>query len=268
MRVCILTSNKTRHRYMANRIAKRFNVVGVFSEAKQPKRHLAEKVKHQDLEGAEEIATYLNGFAEAEKRYLMPAGFEFDLPKGVPMFRVDPDRLNEPELRQTILSLKPDCFAVFGTSLVRQDLLDLSPCFTNIHLGLSPYYRGVVCSFWPFFNNEPEYVGVTVFYLDAGIDSGPIIHQGLVDLDPGDGIHDASVKAILTGVDLQIKALEERAESSIVAHPQNLDIGRVYYNRDFTVHALRDCLSRWDEEAMLRYVENQHGPKGRVRFIP
>lgn len=268
MRVCILTSNKPRHRYMANRVVERFDVVGVISEAKQPKRHIAEKIKHAPVPGSEEIGRYLQGFADKEREYLLPAGEDFRIPDHVPFLTVDPDCLNDRELHETIVGLKPNCFAVFGTSLVKRDLMDLSPHFVNIHLGLSPYYRGVACSFWPFFNDEPEYVGVTVFYLDEGIDSGPILHQSLVDLAPGDTIHDASVKAIISGVDLQLQALEEIENGTARAHPQDLTIGRTYYNKDFNVDVLRDCLARWDDERFDRYLAEQEQRKAKVDFVP
>ncbi len=268
MRVCILTSNKPRHRYMANRIMERFNVVGLFSEAKQPKRHIAEKVAIQEVEGATEIASYLNGFIAAEQKYLMPVGAEFHIPPSVAYYKVDPDRLNEPELIEAIRNLRPDCFAVFGTSLVKRRLMLLSPYFVNIHLGLSPYYRGVATSFWPFYNGEPEYNGVTVFYLDEGIDSGPVIHQALVDVAPGDFIHDLSVKAIISGVDLQLQTLQEIQDGSVVAYPQDLSRGRVYQNKDFDVHALRKVLGEWDTERIEEYRLVQDERKRAVKYIP
>jgi methionyl-tRNA formyltransferase len=267
MRVCILTSNKPRHRYMANRIMERFNVVGLFSEAKQPKRHIAEKVAIQEVEGAAEIASYLSGFIAAEQKYLMPFGAEFRILPNVPCYKIAPDRLNEPELINTIRALRPDCFAVFGTSLVRRDLMSLSPYFVNIHLGLSPYYRGVATSFWPFYNGEPEYNGVTVFYLDEGIDSGSVIHQALVDVAPGDFIHDLSVKAIISGVDLQLQALQEIEDGSVVEHPQDLSVGKVYYNKDFDVHALRKVLGEWDSERIEEYRLAQDERKRAVEYI-
>lgn len=268
MRVCILTSDKPRHKYMANKIMERFNVVGLFSEGKQPKRHIADKVKVCEMEGAAEIAQYLEGFRETEKRYLCPYAEEFRVPEGVIFYKVEPDKLNEPELVTIIRSLKPDCIAVFGTSLVKEELINLTPHCVNIHLGLSPYYRGVATSLWPFYNNEPEYNGVTVFYLDEGIDSGPVIHQALVDVAPGDFIHDLSVKGIIAGVDLQLKALQEIQDGTIRAYPQDLTIGRVYYNKDFNVHVLKKVLSDWNSERFEEYRCEQDEKKNAVVYVP
>ncbi|KZB70943.1 MULTISPECIES: formyl transferase [Thalassospira] len=269
MRVIILTSNKVRHKYMVNQICKKHEVVGIFSEGKQPKRNLAERAKLGTLSGADVIASYLREFEQKEQEYLLPmGGGDFSIPEGVPFFQIDPDRLNRPEVIDLIAGLRPDAFAVFGTSLVKRDLLDMTPHFVNIHLGLSPYYRGVATSFWPFFNNEPEYVGVTVFHLDEGIDSGPILHQGLVDFVEGDQIHDGSVKSIITGVKLQVQALSEIEAGTEKVFEQDLNVGRTYYNKDFTAEKLLDCLSRWDDKKISEYLNVQNSRKEKVRYIP
>lgn len=46
----------------------------------------------------------------------------------------------------------------------------------NIHFSALPRYRGVFTSIWPILNGE-ESVGVTLHYMDPGIDTGPIVTQ-------------------------------------------------------------------------------------------
>lgn len=46
-----------------------------------------------------------------------------------------------------------------------------------MHLGLTPYYRGAASNFWALADNYPECVGATFMFIDAGIDTGEIIHQ-------------------------------------------------------------------------------------------
>jgi len=43
----------------------------------------------------------------------------------------------------------------------------------NLHSALLPKYRGLMPSFWVLKNNENK-TGVSVFFVDKGIDSGPI----------------------------------------------------------------------------------------------
>jgi methionyl-tRNA formyltransferase len=55
----------------------------------------------------------------------------------------------------------------------------------NCHAGKLPYYRGRNVLNWVLINDESEF-GITVHYVDEGIDSGPIIMQrifGITDMD-------------------------------------------------------------------------------------
>ena len=45
----------------------------------------------------------------------------------------------------------------------------------NIHLGVSPYYRGAACNFWALYDLNPHLVGATIHYLHSSLDSGPIL---------------------------------------------------------------------------------------------
>ena len=75
--------------------------------------------------------------------------------------------------------LNPTQILVYGTSIIKGELVNyFTGKILNLHLGISPYYRGSGTNYFPFVNNEPEYAGCTFMYLDHGIDTGEIIHQG------------------------------------------------------------------------------------------
>jgi methionyl-tRNA formyltransferase len=83
--------------------------------------------------------------------------------------------------------LKPDVIAVFGTSLIRGPLLGMGRFgMINLHGGLSPEYRGADCTFWALYNGEPEQVGCTIHFIDAGIDTGKLIAHVSPAVNPGD----------------------------------------------------------------------------------
>ena len=86
--------------------------------------------------------------------------------------------------------MKPDLLVCYGSSLIKSDLLrKFEGRFLNVHLGLSPYYRGSGTNVWPLINIEPDMVGATFMYIDAGIDTGKIIHQIRADVYLGDSPH-------------------------------------------------------------------------------
>ncbi len=84
--------------------------------------------------------------------------------------------INHPEVVALARRLKPDLVCVFGTSLIRGELLGMGRLgMVNLHGGLSPEYRGADCTFWALYNGQPEQVGCTLHYIDAGIDTGRLI---------------------------------------------------------------------------------------------
>ena len=90
--------------------------------------------------------------------------------------RVEVPHINHPDVIKIIDEHKPDLIVVFGTSLIKGDLLEKGRLgIINLHGGLSPEYRGADCTFWALYNQEPEKVGCTIHYINAGIDTGNII---------------------------------------------------------------------------------------------
>ena len=84
--------------------------------------------------------------------------------------------INHPEVVRLAKELQPDLICVFGTSLIRGELLNQGRLgIINLHGGLSPEYRGADCTFWALYNGEPDKVGCTLHYIDAGIDTGRLI---------------------------------------------------------------------------------------------
>jgi methionyl-tRNA formyltransferase len=77
-----------------------------------------------------------------------------------------------------IRNFKPDLLiSIAGNQIFKLPLIQLAPkgCL-NLHTALLPKNRGLMPSFWAMAHNE-ESTGVSVFFVDEGIDSGPIIVQ-------------------------------------------------------------------------------------------
>jgi methionyl-tRNA formyltransferase len=60
--------------------------------------------------------------------------------------------------------------------ILKKEILDLFPDRSiNLHISLLPYNRGADPNFWSFIEGTPK--GVTIHYLDQGVDTGDIIIQ-------------------------------------------------------------------------------------------
>lgn len=76
----------------------------------------------------------------------------------------------------------------------------------NIHPSYLPLYRGQHVINWALINNE-KYSGVTIHYLDSGIDTGDIVIQKKVPIYPYDNAKTLSDKIYVAAVDLVKKVL-------------------------------------------------------------
>lgn len=91
--------------------------------------------------------------------------------------------INKEENRNKIKTFEPDLLiSIAGNQIFKLPLINLAPkgCL-NLHTALLPKYRGLMPSFWVLKNNEKE-TGVSVFFVDEGIDSGPILVQKRVEI--------------------------------------------------------------------------------------
>ena len=119
-------------------------------------------------------------------------------------------------------SLAPDVVLVFGTEILRDEVIaSFRGNLINLHLGLSPYYRGSGTNFWPLVNREPEYVGATIHYLDAGIDSGPIIAHVRPEMRADDGPHDVGNRTIVAAAAVLARLAAAHTQEPLSASPQD-----------------------------------------------
>jgi folate-dependent phosphoribosylglycinamide formyltransferase PurN/glycosyltransferase involved in cell wall biosynthesis len=99
--------------------------------------------------------------------------------------------------------------SISGTQLYRKALRgQTSYGIVNCHGALLPKYRGLMPSFWTLANGEKE-GGVSVHYVDAKLDNGPIITQKRYTIHPHDTLEDIMAR----GKDLAAEAILEAVRS-------------------------------------------------------
>ena len=110
---------------------------------------------------------------------------------------VKADELNTNSLAIKIKKFNADISFIFGTDMIKRAVFKALPDNKiNLHLGLSPWYRGSATLFWPFYFLKPQYAGITFHQITYSPDAGEIIHQCLPKLEYGDGIHDVGTKCV------------------------------------------------------------------------
>lgn len=94
------------------------------------------------------------------------------------------ESINDPAVIEVLQKAKPELVVVLGTSIIKEPVLAAAPCFVNLHAGITPMYRGAHGQFWAVLNRDFDNVGVTLHFVDKGIDTGAIVKQGRFAFDP------------------------------------------------------------------------------------
>jgi hypothetical protein len=86
--------------------------------------------------------------------------------------------VNDSKTLDLLNNYKPDIVLVFGTRIISSKIINsIEALFVNIHAGITPKYRGVHGAYWALINGDLKNCGVTLHYIDKGIDTGGIISQ-------------------------------------------------------------------------------------------
>jgi folate-dependent phosphoribosylglycinamide formyltransferase PurN len=118
---------------------------------------------------------------------------------------------------ELIKAINPDLIIVNGTRIISKKVLQSVNCkIINIHAGITPMYRGVHGTYWALVNNDIENSGVTVHFVDEGIDTGNIIKQKQVVPTSKDNFVTYPLLQLSVGIELLISTVENYFNESII----------------------------------------------------
>ncbi len=165
--------------------------------------------------------------------------------------------INEPVYVEELKKIKPDIIAVCGSSILKKDIIAIpQKGVLNLHGGLSQKYRGVWTTMWAVYNEEPEYVGVTVHYVSAGIDDGNIIYQERPDIVKDDNPETLYAKVVKLGIKMMIRAINDIQNDTIKDYPLK-EKGSLYLAEMVTPDVLSKAWEKVDEGVMSQYLEGK-----------
>jgi len=168
--------------------------------------------------------------------------------------------VNEPSCRQLIQERGYRLVFVFGTGLLREDLLGLPDVtFVNLHAGWLPRFRGEGL-LSALAEEGVDALGITVHLVDRGIDAGPILCRERLTIEPMDNVYAIGLKATVVGATLFLRVAEDLQRGSLHAIPQDLREGRLYSGRYLKTHFemrrdAQQALARFRRQATARREE-------------
>ena len=145
---------------------------------------------------------------------------ELALTKGLPVSQ--PDKIKSPEFLQQLSEWKPDVIAVtaFGRILPKT-ILDLPPMgCVNVHGSLLPAYRGAAPIQWALIHGDTE-TGITTMLMDEGMDTGAVLLQQTVPIEPEDTALELGVRMAQAGGALLVETLTRLAAQTVVPCAQD-----------------------------------------------
>lgn len=173
---------------------------------------------------------------------------------------VSPEHINSQTVYAAVKAFDADLAFVFGCNMIQDPVLRiLPPTSINLHLGLSPWYRGSATLFWPFYFMEPQFAGYTFHRLSEKPDAGEIIHQSCPDLVADDGIHDVGARCVTdAAIDAQILIRRLCDGVELTGQVQHTT-GRVWRRSDFRPAHLRVIYSLFENDIVAHYLADNLG---------
>ena len=239
MKITVFTSNQPRHLNLINRLAEIADECYAVVETNT--------VFPGQMQGffkkSEVFQQYFSNIIESEKKIFGSIRFSQNI-KNLIIQSEDLNNLDRETLKP---ALDSDIYIVFGSSYIKGWLIDhlISNNAINIHMGISPYYRGSSCNFWALYDYNPHLMGATIHMLSKGLDSGKILYHIAPTTKNCINPFDFTMMSVKSAHESLVKRLSsgEINKYNPVIQNSNLEV-RYAKNSDFTDEIVKEFLDR------------------------
>lgn len=227
MKIVLMTRNAPEHYYFINNLGKYLKLAAVIQEASEINQlnKIINKFK---------IHTRKNNILCAVLKLLYTPYYLFYLwwsnriiiknlfkTKQNVKFNIDSPlyhviSVNSKKCHYLLTQIKPDVCIIIGTSIVNEHIIKIpKKGMINIHMGITPKYRGSRGEFWALYEGDYSNIGATIHFVDTGIDTGKIILQKTISFEPIDNEVTLRCKNIIQGVGLIVKAINQIEKDTV-----------------------------------------------------
>ena len=154
MKITLFTSNNSRHIYLIKSLLKVCKCLNVVIESKT--------IFNGKVDGYYKknkiISNYFRKVEKAQIKYFKN-NYIPNTSKKINILPISMGDLNYLNLNNLKNFLSSDIYIVFGSSYIKGKLVDflIKKKAINIHMGVSPYYRGADCNFWALQDYKPQF---------------------------------------------------------------------------------------------------------------
>ena len=138
--------------------------------------------------------------------------------------------LNDAEVVERLKVIKPDLVVFTGGGLIRREVLENSGAgVLNCHSGVLPTYRGMDVVEWPILEGKMGQIGMTVHFMDAGVDTGDILRVRKVTVEKGETIREIREKIEALMCREMAQTCLDSLRGKVKRVPQKAGDGRQYF---------------------------------------
>lgn len=250
-KILLITGDGPRHRYYINHLNCNFNLAGIIIE---PSDYPAPPSKTPEEESA-----WNWYFSRRRTHELKTFSDSENLPpkNKPPVMRIPPASINSPDTINRIKNLNPYLIAIFGTSILELELINMYPQrIFNLHAGLADSYRGSSCNFWPIHDRRLDLLGASIIRINAGIDSGEILAQQTIQIEESDDEQSLSAKTVILGTRIMIETIKNWASNSLSPTYQSGN-GKLFLKKSFSpksILAVKKMVERGEIKELARVL--------------
>lgn len=263
-KVAIFTGDSFRHKYFAYSLSEKLNVKLIVFEKKV---NLPE-ILSLDVEESIIVNEHFMLRDESEQKYF--AGFDEKISelKNSEIIEIENNTINSDNIINKLKTNGIEYILLFGCSIIKSDIINLfRNKIINLHLGLSPYYRGSGTNFWPLVDNLPECVGATIHITDLKIDAGGILHQVRPDISENDDNNDLGNKTIINAVNAIPDILKKFDKNELNPSIQNLKEGKLFKRKDFNGDSILEMRRNFKNDMIRNYLNNKAERLNKYKII-
>ncbi len=159
------------------------------------------------------------------------AGWDRPLPRqcrnlGIPFRRVP--SVNHPAAAAFARGCRPDLLLNAGGEIFRRAILEVPAAgVLNAHMGRLPAFRGMNVMEWSLLSGRA--IGVTLHFVEAGIDTGDILAFVPMEIRRGDTLETLRARSFAVSLEGMLRCVEQLEAGTAVRTPQRPGEGRQYF---------------------------------------
>ena len=83
--------------------------------------------------------------------------------------------INDSNVLRELKVISPDLMVIWGSGIIKPNVINTAKRVINLHMGICPYYRGALANQNALLHNDIRRIGATIHYAEKKVDTGDII---------------------------------------------------------------------------------------------